>query len=115
VPQTLSLHSRPDRDRTDVHAGGLGGEAAVAVGDLGGISSQAVHRDGKGRADRFEAKARYRDFDGRTRRVSAWGKTATGAENNLRTKLKTRTKLRGSAEIKPDDRVSVAAELLLAE
>jgi hypothetical protein len=47
--------------------------------------------DKKGRADRFEAKARYRDLDGRTRRVAAWGKTATEAENKLRTMLKTRT------------------------
>lgn len=87
----------------------------LPLGTWGKISSQAVHKDHRGRADKFEAKARYRDFDGRTRRVTAWGKTATGAENNLRTKLKTRTKLRGSAELKPDDRVSVAVELLLAE
>jgi integrase len=87
----------------------------LPLGTWGTISSHIVHRDAKGRADRFEAKARYRDFDGRTRRVTAWGKTATGAANNLRTKLTTRTKLRGSAEIKPDSRVSVAVELLLAE
>ncbi|WP_433015844.1 helix-turn-helix domain-containing protein [Kribbella sp. CA-294648] len=87
----------------------------LPLGTWGRISSRAVSRDAKGRADKFEAKARYRDFDGRTRRVTAWGKTATGAENNLRTKLKTRTKLRGSSEIKPDDRVAVAIELLLAE
>jgi integrase len=47
--------------------------------------------------------------------VAAWGKTATDAENNLRTVVKTRTKLSGSAELKPEDRVSVAVELLLAE
>ncbi|MEU4394990.1 helix-turn-helix domain-containing protein [Kribbella sp. NPDC023855] len=87
----------------------------LPLGTWGRISSRAVSRDAKGRADKFEAKARYRDFDGRTRRVTAWGKTATGAENNLRTKLKTRTKLRGSSEIKPDDRVAVAVELFLAE
>ena len=113
--QTLSKQGRSGSGRTGVLAGGLGGEAAVAVGHLGQDLFAGCHRDAKGRADKFEAKARYRDFDGRTRRVTAWGKTATGAENNLRTKLKTRTKLRGSSEIKPDDRVAVAIELLLAE
>ncbi|MFI6675238.1 helix-turn-helix domain-containing protein [Kribbella sp. NPDC050470] len=71
--------------------------------------------DEKGRADRFEAKGRYRDYDGRTRRVAAWGKTATEAENKLRAVLKTRMRLSGSAELKAEDRVSVAAELFLAE
>jgi hypothetical protein len=43
------------------------------------------------------------------------GKTATEAENKLRTMLKTRTRLRGSAEIKPESRVSVAVESFLAD
>ncbi len=84
-------------------------------GHGGGFPPGWCIRDDKARPDKFEAKARYRDLDGRTRRVAAWGKTATEAENNLRTVLKTRARLSGSAELKPERRVSVAAELFLAE
>jgi len=87
----------------------------LPLGTWGTISSRAVRWDKKGRAVKFEAKTRYRDVDGRTRRVAAWGKSATEAENKLRTMLKTRTRLSGSAEIKPESRVSVAVELFLAE
>lgn len=87
----------------------------LPLGTWGKTSARAVHCDGKGRPDKFEAKARYRDLDGRTRRVAAWGKTATEAENNLRTVLRTRARLHGPEEIKPQSRVSVAAELFLAE
>ncbi len=91
------------------------GKQWLPLGTWGNISSRAVHHDAKGKPDKFEAKARYRDVDGRTRRVAAWGKTATEAENRLRAVLKTRTRLSGSAEIKPESRVSVAVELFLAE
>jgi integrase len=87
----------------------------LPLGTWGTISSRAMRWDEKGRAEKFEAKATYRDVDGRTRRVAAWGKTATEAENKLRAMLKTRTRLSGSTEIKPESRVSVAVELFLAE
>jgi integrase len=87
----------------------------LPLGTWGKISSRAVGSDGRGRPNKFEAKARYRDVDGRTRRVAAWGKSATEAENKLRAMLKTRTRLSGSAQIKPESRVAVAVELFLAE
>ena len=46
----------------------------LPLGTWGKISSRAVHHDGEGRPEKFEAKARYRDVDGRTRRVAAWGR-----------------------------------------
>jgi hypothetical protein len=53
-------------------------------------------------------------FDGRTRQVAAWGKTKTEAANSLRSILKERVKLGGAEGLKSSDRVSVAAELFMA-
>jgi hypothetical protein len=73
-----------------------------------------VHHDAKGRPDKFEARANYRDFDGRTRRVAAWGKTKTAASNSLRLILKQRVTLRGSQALKSSDRVAAAIEMFMA-
>jgi integrase len=68
----------------------------------------------KAKPDMFQARANYRDFDGRTREVAARGKTKTSAANNLRTILKERAKRGGSDGLKPTDRFSAGAELFMA-
>lgn len=87
----------------------------LPLGTWGRISSHPVHSDSVGLPDKFEAKARYRDLDGRTRRVAAWGSSAPEAEDNLRTRFNARPKLSGAVDLRPEQRVSVAVELFLAE
>jgi hypothetical protein len=67
----------------------------LPLGTWGQIWTKPVHHDAKGRPDMFQARAHYRDFDGRTRDVTARGKTKTEAANSLRSFLKERVKLRG--------------------
>jgi hypothetical protein len=84
------------------------------LGTWGEIWTNPVHFDAKGKPDMFQARANYRDFDGRTREVAARGKTKTSAANNLRTILKERAERGGSGGLKPTDRFSVGAELFMA-
>jgi integrase len=86
----------------------------LPLGTWGEIWTTPVHHDAKGRPDRFEARANYRDFDGRTRLVAARAKTKTEAANNLRTILKERARRAGSDGLKATDRFSVGAELFMA-
>lgn len=63
---------------------------------------------------RWRATARFRDFDGRTRQVEAWGKTGAAAETSLRRALTERAAPTGD-EIGPEMRLDRLAELWLAE
>jgi len=56
-----------------------------------------------------------RDLDGRTRPVTKWGNSKTGAENKLRTALKTRQRTGATSGLQSTDRVSAAVELFVAE
>jgi integrase len=85
----------------------------LPLGTWGQIWTKPVHRDAKGRPNVFQARANYRDFDGRTRDVTARGKTMTEASNNLRSILKARVNLKGSDVLKPGDRISSGAELFM--
>ena len=85
------------------------------LGTWGSIAVRPCKRDSRGRVVKFEASGRYRDLDGRTRQVTAWGGSAGEAENNLRAKFKARRIVAESVELKSTDRVSIAAELFLAE
>jgi hypothetical protein len=86
----------------------------LPLGTWGDIWTLPVRHDAKGRPDKFEARANYRDFDGRTRRVAAWGKTKAEASNNLRSVLKERMRLQGSEALKSTDRVAAAIEIFMA-
>jgi hypothetical protein len=85
----------------------------LPLGTWGHIWTKPVHFDARGRPDKFQARANYRDFDGRTRDVTARGKTKTEASNNLRSILKARVKLRGSDVLKPADRFSLGTKLFM--
>jgi integrase len=87
----------------------------LPVGTWGKITSRAVKWDEDGRASKYEARAKFRDLDGRTRPVAKWGSTASQAENRLRGALKARQRVGDAGELRSSDRVSAAAELYLAE
>jgi integrase len=91
------------------------GREALPLGTWGKITSRVISRDANGRAVKFEARAKFRDLDGRTRPVAKWGVTASQAENRLREALRARQRTGDTGELKSSDRVSVAAELFLAE
>lgn len=57
----------------------------------------------------WEARCRYRDADGETRRVRRQGRSQSGAENNLKAALAERRHSAG-AHLTPDSRVREAAE-----
>ncbi len=87
----------------------------LPIGTWGEITTVVASRDDKGRAAKYEANARFRDFDGRTRKVAAWGTSRSDAKDRLRERLKTRVRTEGSAVLKSSDRVATAIELYFAE
>lgn len=87
----------------------------LPLGTWGNVTSRAVRRDEKGRAVKYEARTYFRDLDGRTRRVAAWGSSATQSENRLRAVLKERRRVGDSGQLGSRDRVAVAVELYFVE
>jgi integrase len=65
-------------------------------------------------AGRFRARARFRDYDGVTRDVEAWGDTGAAAERALRIKLRDRS-APSNDDISPDMRIARLGELWLDE
>jgi hypothetical protein len=63
---------------------------------------------------RFRARARFRDYDGVTRDVEAWGNTGAAAERALRVKLRDRS-TPNNDEITADMRIGRLGELWLDE
>ena len=89
--------------------------APLPIGTWGKIRTYVVHINDKGKADRHRAIAQYRDFDGRTRQVEAFGKTQTGAENALRKRLKDRSETGRRGELTAMHRLSDAVSLWIAK
>jgi integrase len=85
----------------------------LPIGTWGKIRSYPTHHNSKGKPDRFRAVAQYRDHDGRTRQVAAYGKTGSAAEQALRQKLKDRSATSRKGELTSMHRFSTAAELWL--
>lgn len=63
---------------------------------------------------RWVARARFRDYDGRTRLVEAWGKSGAAAERSLKAALTERA-TPTSGQITADTRLSLLAERWLEE
>jgi hypothetical protein len=61
------------------------------------------------------ARAYFRDFDGITRQVPAYGRTKTEAESNLVDRLKERIRARRGGMLTSMDRFSVGADLWYSE
>lgn len=60
---------------------------------------------------RWEAKTRYRDFDGTTRQIRRTGRTATSAKNAVKEAVRDRLGINGDGEIGPDTRVRDLADV----
>lgn len=88
--------------------------APLPLGTWGKIRTRVAHVDAKGAVDRYRAIAQYRGHDGKTRQVEAYGKTVSGAENNLRARLKDRAATSRKGELTAMHRFSAAADLWLA-
>lgn len=80
----------------------------LPVGTWGSISRA---QSGPGR---WVARARFRDADGRTRKVEAWGSTGAKAENALKKAMVERAAVIAS-EIKPDTRLAEVGRRWLEE
>lgn len=75
------------------------GRPRLSIGTFGDIATRATP------SDRFEARTRYRDWDGRTRIVQASGDTAKAAEAALKAKLVGRSEVQsesGQGHLTPD-------------
>lgn len=69
----------------------------LELGSWGKIRTYVDHVDKKGKPDSYRSVAYFRDFDGTTRQVEAYGKTKTTAENNLQNRLRSGHNSRGRA------------------
>ena len=87
----------------------------LPLGTWGKIRTEVLKTDDKGRSLRASAIAKYRDYDGVTRRVQAQGKTPAQAENRLRAKLKERSAVSRKGELTGLDRFSNAADIWMAK
>jgi integrase len=83
----------------------------LPLGTWGKIRTEVIKTDSKGRSLRSSAIAKYRDYDGITRRVQAQARTPAQAENRLRAKLKERSAVSRKGELTGLDRFSKAAGL----
>lgn len=75
------------------------GRPRLSIGSFGDLTTRTL------RSGRFEARARYRDWDGRSRIVQATAETATAAERALKKKLAGRSELQpasSSGHLTPD-------------
>jgi integrase len=59
----------------------------------------------------WKARTLYRDYDGQVRDVERWGRTKGAAERSLRVALRDRSRSEGDAEITPETRIRVLAEV----
>ena len=80
----------------------------LAVGTYGRITTSPY---GTG----YRARTLYRDYDGVTRRVEKHGRTKGSAERALRVALRDRVHVGAGAEITPDTKIAVLAEVWFAE
>ncbi|MEN3267919.1 helix-turn-helix domain-containing protein, partial [Pseudonocardia sp.] len=83
----------------------------LPIGTWGRIHTRVEKTDDKGKSVSHRAKAKYRDHDGITRTVSAFGRTKTAAENNLVNKLKDRAKTSHVGDLTAMHRIQDAIEL----
>jgi len=85
------------------------GRPPLPVGTYGRIKLDKL---GKGR---FRARAKYRDYDGMTRKVERVGTSPTVAENNLKRALRDRAHVSADGEITARTKVAKLAELWLRD
>jgi integrase len=81
----------------------------LPIGTWGKIRTCVDAVEAGGKPKRYRALATYRDFDGRSRQVEAYGRTPTAAANRLRQKLKERSERGRAGELTALHRFSEAA------
>lgn len=87
----------------------------LPLGTWGKVRIYPSHFNARGKADRYRAVTYFRDFDGETRQVPAYGRTKTEAEDNLVQRCKERVRARGGSALTSMDRFSAGAELWIGE
>lgn len=75
------------------------GRKSLPVGTAGNITVSPLP------GGKYRARCRFRDYDGVTRDVEAWGESKTAARRNLTTALKERKRTSSENEIGPDSYV----------
>jgi hypothetical protein len=85
--------------------------APLPIGTWGRIHTRVEKTDENGRPTSHRAQAKYRDHNGKTRPVSAFGKTKTAAETNLLKKLKDRAQASQAGELTAMHRIRQAIEI----
>ncbi|GAA1858658.1 site-specific integrase [Pseudonocardia ailaonensis] len=85
------------------------GRPPLPIGTFGKILTRKVA------AGRYRSWAKYRDYDGVTRRVQRFGPSGSAAERRLREALRDRSRVVLDGEITGDTRLRVAAEIWLQD
>jgi integrase len=83
----------------------------LELGNWGSIRTYPTHVDKKGNPDRYRSSTYFRDFDGHTRPVHAFGPSKTAAENNLKEKVINRRNGGQSTTLTGSDKFSKAAAI----
>jgi hypothetical protein len=84
----VSARERGSRSSAEPPTGGdLISRPRPTIGTVGDITTRKVP------SGRFEARTRYRDWDGKTRQVQSSGATAAAAERALKARLVERSEL----------------------
>ena len=89
----------------------MAGRYPLALGTWGSIQTRPAAVNGKGKPTRWRARTKYRDIEGRTRQIERWGKSATDAENQLKTALMAKSRMSRDGELSGADRFAKAAEM----
>lgn len=82
---------------------------------LGGWGKIRTYSSGEGKAKRWRAVTKFRDFDGVTRQAERTGRSAAAAETALKAALMTSRRTGRSAELTAADRFEKAAEMWLSD
>lgn len=89
----------------------MAGRYPLAVGTWGAIRTWPAAVNNNGKPTRWRARTKYRDIDGRARQIERWGRSATDAENQLKTALMAKSRMSRDGELSGADRFAEAAEI----
>ena len=89
----------------------MAGRYPLAMGTWGAIRTWPAAVNNNGKPTRWRARTKYRDIDGRARQIERWGRSATDAENQLKTALMAKSRMSRDGELSGADRFAKAAEI----
>jgi integrase len=87
------------------------GRAPLPLGSWGRVRFQPGPTVKRGKPTYLRARVKYRDFDGVTRDVEAYGRNKSAAEANLMQKLRERASVKHGGSLSAADSFAVAAKL----